>query len=81
MLRARADLNAGRLAEAALQARVAIEALLRRAAAPTPGRPAHRWRTTERRSRPPRTPRFAATCRGSTAAALDEAVAAMEQPH
>jgi hypothetical protein len=79
VLRARADLNAGRLVEAALQARVAIEALLAsRVASPDSGAAgaslsAHR-------------DAIAATANaalrgelpGDSAAALDEAVGAME---
>jgi hypothetical protein len=76
VLRARADLNAGRLAEAALQARVAIEALLATLNDSTEGG----------RVRPHRDPVAAAAnaalhgeLPGDSAAALDEAVAAMEQ--
>ena len=78
VLRARADLNAGRLAEAALQARVAIEALL----APQAPRGVGAAGASQR---PPRADggggqrgaeRRAA---GDSAGALEEAVAAMEQ--
>jgi hypothetical protein len=71
VLRARADLNAGRLVEAALQARVAIEALL--ATVGSDAVAAHREAVADaanaalRRELP-----------GNTAAALQEAVAAME---
>jgi hypothetical protein len=75
VLRARTDLNAGRLAEAALQARIAIEALL---AALDDG-------TEGDRVRPHRDPVAAAAnaalhgaVPGGSAAALEEAVAAME---
>jgi len=79
VLRARADLNAGRLAEAALQARVAIEALLAAQVAAEDFGPAGASLATHRdtiaaaanaalRGTPP----------GDSTAALDEAVAAME---
>jgi hypothetical protein len=75
VLRARADLNAGRLAEGALQARVAIEALLATLNDGTEGG----------RVRPHRDPVAAAAnaalhgdLPGNSAAALEEAVAAME---
>jgi hypothetical protein len=79
VLRARADLNAGRLAEAALQARVAIEALLAAQVAAEDSGPAGASLAGHRdtiaaaanaalRGTPP----------GDSTAALDEAVAAME---
>jgi len=79
VLRARADLNAGRLAEAALQARVAIEALLAAGLASADSGPAgaslagHREAIASAAN---------ATLRGElpgdSSAALEEAVAAME---
>jgi hypothetical protein len=79
VLRARADLNAGRLAEAALQARVAIEALLAaRVASEDSGAAggslgAHREAIATAANAALRE-----GLPGDTAAALEEAVAAME---
>ncbi|MEA2365370.1 MAG: hypothetical protein QOE69_2383 [Thermoleophilaceae bacterium] len=80
VLRARADLNAGRLVEAALQARVAIEALLAARIAAADSGPAGASLATHREA-------IAAAANealhgpvpGESAAALEEAVAAMEQ--
>jgi hypothetical protein len=73
VLRARADLTAGRLQEAALQARVAIEALL--AALPdAPGVSAHRDTCAGAANAALRGP-----LPGDQAATLEEAVAAMEK--
>jgi hypothetical protein len=71
VLRARADLNAGRLAEAALQARVAIEALL--AALDASEVAAHREAVAAAANEALR-----GDVPGSSAASLEEAVAAME---
>jgi hypothetical protein len=71
VLRARADLNAGRLAEAALQARVAIEALL--ASIDSADVSAHREAVTEAANAGLR-----GEVPGTSAAALEEAVTAME---
>jgi hypothetical protein len=79
VLRARADLNAGRLAEAALQARVAIESLLATRVAAADSGPAGASLATHREA-------VAAAANealhgpvpGESAAALEEAVAAME---
>ena len=79
VLRARADLNAGRLAEAALQARVAIEALLAaEVASPDSGAAggslgAHREAVAAAANAALRE-----ELPGDSAAALEEAVAAME---
>jgi hypothetical protein len=79
VLRARADLNAGRLAEAALQARVAIEALLTsKVASSESGRAgasldAHRETIAAAANSALR-----GELPGDSAAALEEAVAAME---
>jgi hypothetical protein len=79
VLRARADLNAGRLAEAALQARVAIEALLAaQVASPDSGAAggslaAHRDAIATAANAALRD-----ELPGDSAAALEEAVAAME---
>jgi hypothetical protein len=79
VLRARADLNAGRLAEAALQARVAIEALLAaRVASPESGAAggslaAHRDAIAAAANAALR-----GELPGDSAASLEEAVAAME---
>jgi hypothetical protein len=79
VLRARADLNAGRFAEAALQARVAIEALLSaRVASEESGAPggslgAHREAIASAANAALR-----GELPGDSAAALEEAVAAME---
>jgi len=80
VLRARADLNAGRLAEAALQARVAIEALLAAGVATPDSGPAGASLASHRES-------IAATANaaltgelpGDSAASLEEAVVFMEQ--
>jgi hypothetical protein len=79
VLRARADLNAGRLAEAALQARIAIEALLAARVATADSGPAGASLASHRDA-------IAAAANaalggelpGDSAAALEEAVAAME---
>jgi hypothetical protein len=79
VLRARADLNAGRLAEAALQARIAIEALLAARVATADSGPAGASLASHRDA-------IAAAANGAlsgelpgdSAAALEEAVAAME---
>jgi hypothetical protein len=79
VLRARADLNAGRLAEAALQARVAIEALLAARVASADSGAAGGSLATHREA-------IAAAANaalreelpGDTSAALEEAVSAME---
>jgi hypothetical protein len=79
VLRARADLNAGRLAEAALQARVAIEALLAAGLASPDSGPAgaslagHREAIASAANSALR-----GELPGDSAAALEEAVAAME---
>jgi len=79
VLRARADLNAGRLAEAALQARVAIEALLAAGIASSESGPAggslaaHRDAIASAANAALR-----GELPGDSAAALEEAVAAME---
>jgi hypothetical protein len=79
VLRARADLNAGRLAEAALQARIAIEALLAARLAASDSGPAggslaaHRDAVGEAANAALR-----GDMPGQTAASLEEAVAAME---
>jgi hypothetical protein len=80
VLRARMDLNAGRLAEAALQARVAIEALLAAKVASAEAGPAGASFADHREA-------IAATANaalrgelpGDAAGVLEEAVAAMEQ--
>jgi hypothetical protein len=79
VLRARADLNGGRLAEAALQARIAIEALLAARVATADSGPAGASLASHREA-------IAAAANaalsdelpGDSAAALEEAVAAME---
>jgi hypothetical protein len=79
VLRARADLNAGRVAEAALQARVAIEALLAAGLASPDSGPAgaslagHRDAITSAANAALR-----GELPGNSARALEEAVAAME---
>jgi hypothetical protein len=79
VLRARADLNAGRLAEAALQARVAIEALLaaevasEESGAAGGSLGAHREAIAAAANAA-----LSGALPGDTAAALEEAVAAME---
>jgi hypothetical protein len=79
VLRARADLNAGRLAEAALQARVAIEALLAAEVAAAESGPAGGSLATHREA----ISNAANAALGGTppdsAAALEEAIGAMEQ--
>lgn len=71
VLRARADLNAGRLAEAALQARIAIEALL--ASIDSDAVAAHREAVASAANAA-----LHGELPGDSAAALEEAVAAME---
>jgi hypothetical protein len=71
VLRARADLNAGRLVEAALQARVAIEALL--ATVSSDAVAAHREAVADAANAALR-----GELLGTSAAALEDAVAAME---
>ena len=79
VLRARTDLNAGRMAEAALQARVAIEALLAAGVASSESGPAggsmgdHREAIADAANAALR-----GELPGDSAAALEEAVAAME---
>ena len=79
VLRTRADLNAGRLAEAALQARVAIEALLAAGVASSESGPAgaslgdHRDAIASAANAA-----LSGELPGDSAAALEEAVAAME---
>jgi hypothetical protein len=79
VLRARADLNAGRLAEAALQARVAIEALLAAEVAAAESGPAGASLAAHREA----ISNAANAALGGTppdsAAALEEAIGAMEQ--
>ena len=75
VLRARADLNAGRVAEAALQARVAIEALLAAQVASDERRPA----AAPRGDRGGRERGAARRAAGRQRGALEEAVAAMER--
>jgi hypothetical protein len=79
VLRARADLNAGRLAEAALQARVAIESLLAsQLAAPDSG-PAGGSLASHRDSiAAAASAALSGEMPGGSAASLEEAVAAME---
>ena len=72
VLRARADLNAGRLAEAALQSRIAIEALL--AALDSDAVAAHREAVASAANAALR-----GELPGGSAAALEDAVAAMER--
>ena len=79
VLRARADLNAGRLAEAALQARVAIEALLAAGVASTDSGPAGGSLAAHREAiGGAANAALSGDLPGDTAAALEEAVAAME---
>jgi hypothetical protein len=79
VLRARADLNAGRLAEAALQARVAIEALLAAQVAAEDSGPAGASLAGHRETiAAAANAALRGTSPGDSAAALDEAVAAME---
>jgi hypothetical protein len=80
VLRARADLNAGRLAEAALQARVAIEALLAsKVAAPDSGAAGASLADHREAIAAAANAALGGDLPGDTAAALEEAVAAMEQ--
>jgi hypothetical protein len=80
VLRARADLNAGRLAEAALQARVAIEALLAsKVAAPDSGAAGASLADHREAIAAAANAALGRDLPGDTAAALEEAVAAMEQ--
>jgi hypothetical protein len=79
VLRARADLNAGRLAEAALQARVAIEALLAAGVASTDSGPAGGSLAAHREAiGVAANAALHGELPGDSAAALEEAVAAME---
>jgi len=80
VLRARADLNSGRLAEAALQARVAIEALLAsKVAAPDSGAAGASLADHREAIAAAANAALGGDLPGDTAAALEEAVAAMEQ--
>jgi hypothetical protein len=79
VLRARADLNAGRLAEAALQARVAIEALLAaRVASPDSGAAGGSLAAHREAIAATANAALSDALPGDSAAALEEAVAAME---
>ena len=79
VLRARADLNAGRLAEAALQARVAIEALLASNVAAAESGPAGASLADHREAiGAAANAALRAEMPGDAAGALEEAVAAME---
>jgi hypothetical protein len=79
VLRARADLNAGRLAEAALQARVAIEALLAAGVASAESGPAGGSLAAHREAiASAANAALSGELPGGSAAALEEAVAAME---
>jgi hypothetical protein len=79
VLRARADLNAGRLAEAALQARVAIEALLAADVASSASGPAGASLADHRDAiGSAANAALRGELPGDSAAALEEAVAAME---
>ena len=79
VLRARADLNAGRLAEAALQARVAIEALLAARVATADSGPAGASLASHRDAiAAAANAALSGELPGDSAAALEEAVAAME---
>jgi hypothetical protein len=79
VLRARADLNAGRLAEAALQARVAIEALLAAGVASAQSGPAGASLASHRDAvAAAANAALSGALPGDSAAALEEAVAAME---
>jgi hypothetical protein len=79
VLRARADLNAGRLAEAALQARVAIEALLAAGVASSDSGPAGGSLASHREAiGVAANAALHGELPGDSAAALEEAVAAME---
>ena len=80
VLRARADLNAGRVAEAALQARVAIEALLAsKVAAPDSGAAGASLADHREAIAAAANAALSGDLPGDTAAGLQEAVAAMEQ--
>jgi hypothetical protein len=79
VLRARADLNAGRLTEAALQARVAIEALLAaRVAAPDSGAAGGSLAAHREAVGAAANAALRGELPGDSAGALEEAVAAME---
>lgn len=79
VLRARADLNAGRFAEAALQARVAIEALLAAGvAAPESGAAGASLASHREAVAAAANAALREELPGDSAAALEEAVAAME---
>jgi hypothetical protein len=79
VLRARADLNAGRLAEAALQARVAIEALLAaRVASLDSGAAGSSLGTHRDAIAAAANAALRGEMPGDSAGALEEAVAAME---
>ena len=79
VLRARADLNAGRLAEAALQARVAIEALLAaEVASPDSGAAGGSMSAHREAIAAAANAALRDELPGDSAAALEEAVAAME---
>jgi hypothetical protein len=79
VLRARADLNAGRLAEAALQARVAIEALLAaRVASPDSGAAGASLAGHRDAIAAAANAALRGELPGDSAASLEEAVAAME---
>jgi hypothetical protein len=79
VLRARADLNARRLAEAALQARVAIEALLAAGVASAESGPAGGSLASHREAiASAANAALSGELPGDSAAALEEAVAAME---
>ena len=79
VLRARADLNAGRLAEAALQARVAIESLLAAQVAAEDSGPAGASLASHRNAiAAAANAALSGEMPGDSAAALEEAVAAME---
>jgi hypothetical protein len=79
VLRARADLSAGRHAEAALQARVAIEALLAAGVASSDSGPAGASLATHRDAVAAAANAALGGEAGEHAAALEEAVAAMEK--
>jgi hypothetical protein len=79
VLRARTDLNAGRLAEAALQARVAIEALLAaRVASPDSGAAGGSLAAHRETIGAAANAALSGEMPGDSAASLEEAVAAME---
>jgi hypothetical protein len=79
VLRARADLNAGRAAEAALQARVAIEALLAAGVASEDSGPAGSPLASHREAIAAAANAALGGGAGAHTAALEEAVAAMEK--